>query len=79
MYQAYNLIRQTRVTSTYDSSVTPRSKYLKSQTSIKLEGIEDTKFQKVMPNTDTVIFAWNKKILSILNNSFYSKKKIYSQ
>ena len=50
-YQANNLLRQTRVSSTLGSSLTLISKYLKSQTITKLKSIEDPKFQTVVPNT----------------------------
>ena len=45
-YQDYSLVRQTRVSSTQDSSITFRSEQLKSQTNTKLKSIEDPKIPK---------------------------------
>ena len=45
--------------------------------STKLKSIEDPKFQKVVPNTAKVIYAWDKKILSFSKNSKFCKQEIY--
>ena len=47
------------------------------QTSTKLKSFEDPKFQKVVPNTAKVIFAWDKKILSFSKSSKFFIRKIY--
>ena len=40
----------------------------------KFQVEEDPKFQKCVPNTAKVIFALDKKILSISNNSYFCKQ-----
>ena len=62
-YQAYNLIRRTRFSSTLDSSLTLRSKKFKSQKSTKLKNIVDQKFQKVVPNTAKLIYTYDNTVL----------------
>ena len=77
-YQDYNLVRQTRVSSTSDSSVTLITKYLLSQTSTKLKSTGDPKFKKVVPNTAKVIYSWDKKILFFSKNLKVCQQEIYS-
>lgn len=74
--QAYNLIRPMHILSTYYSSWTFRSKLLESQMKYKSEehwGFKNTK--NVVPKSETVIYAGDTKILSIFNNSSFSKGK----
>ena len=42
-----------------------------------MKSIEDSKFLKVVPITAKVIYALDKKILSISKNSFFCKQEIY--
>ena len=42
-----------------------------------MKSTEDSKFQKVVPNTAKVIYAWDKNILSISKNSYFCKQEIY--
>ena len=41
-----------------------------------LKSNEDPKFQKVVPNTAKVIYAWVKKIISFSKNSKFCKQEI---
>ena len=57
-------LRQTRVSSTKDSSLTLESKNVqRAKYSTKLKTIEDQKFLKVLPNTAKAIYSWGRKAL----------------
>ena len=43
-----------------------------------LKSIEDPKFQKVVPNTAKVIYAWDKKILSFSKSLKFCIQEIYN-
>ena len=51
---------------------------LKQKQNKKLNRIDDPKFKTVVPNMPKVIYAWDKKILSISINSHFSEQYIHN-